>query len=354
MRNALAGWNRFWFTPTSSSTAAVVRIAGGLVLLGATISLGRDVLSFFGPEGILPRQPDFKTAGLRGIWSVLGTSPGPTLVIGVYAVSLLGALCLVAGFHSRLAALVVFVGMVSFTRRNPTVFNSGDALLRALSFYLLLVPGGAALSVDRWRRVRKEGGEFWAFPARAVWPLRLMQIQMSVAYLTAFWAKVGGGTWREGSAVTYALRVGFIRRLPIPDAVTQSLLLSNVLTYATLATELALGLLVWNRRLRPKVLLLGVGFHLALDYAFRVGFFSYGMFVLYLAFVPPETMDAWLGAGRDRLARRKARRNTQDAGPEDSAEEAVPAPGANDVRDGVPKEAEPAVLLDPSPGVARS
>lgn len=351
MRKALAGWNRFWFVPQSSSTAAAVRIAGGLVLLATTASLGRDILSFFGPDGILPRQPDFKTAGLKGIWSVLGTSPSPAFVIGIYVASLLAALCLVVGFHSRLAALVVFICLVSFTRRNPTVFNSGDALLRVLSFYLLLIPGGAALSVDRWRRVRKESGEFWAFPARAVWPLRLMQIQLSVAYLTAVWAKVGGGTWREGSAVTYALRIGFIRRLPIPDAVTQSLLLSNVLTYATVATELALGLLVWNRRLRPKVLLLGVAFHLALDYAFRVGFFSYGMFVLYLAFIPPETMDAWLGAGRDRLARRRARSGTQDADAEAGAAglrlEGDPAP------DCVPAAAEPATLVDPSPGPTR-
>jgi len=345
LRKALAGWARFWFTPRSSSTAAVVRIAGGLVLLAATVSMGPDVLSFFGPDGILPRQPDFKLAGLKGIWSVLGTSPGPAFVIGVYVASLLAALCLVAGFHSRLAALVVFVCLVSFTRRNPTVFNSGDALLRALSFYLLLVPGGAALSIDRWRSVRKAGGEFWEFPPRAVWPLRLMQLQLSVAYLAAVWAKVGGITWREGSAVTYALRVGFIRRLPIPGGVTESLLISNVFTYATLATELALGLLVWNRRLRPWVLLVGVAFHLALDYAFRVGFFSYGMFVLYLAFVPPETMDAWLGSGRDRLARRRARRRTQKSG--------SGGDGAEGAGDGV-LTVEPAILVDPSPGVARS
>lgn len=368
MRKALAAWDRFWFTPRSTSTAAVVRIGGALVLLGWAVTIGRDVLSFFGPDAIMPRQPDYRASGLRGVWSVLGASPSSTVVIGVYAAFVVGALCLLVGFHSRLAALTVFVAMVSFTRRNPSVFNSGDALLRVLSFYLLAVPGGAALSVDRWRRARRGGGAFWEFPARALWPLRLMQVQLSVAYLAAVWAKVGGSTWRDGTAVSFALRVGFIRRLPVPDQLTRSLLVSNVLSYATLATELALGLLVWNRRLRPRVLLLGVAFHLALDYAFRVGFFSYGMFVLYLAFVPPETMDAWLAAGRNRLARRRAPgrtvgaeldRDGDDEGPtvkeasdRDGVTQAAEAVVA-DVGDGVTTAAD-AVVGDPSPGAARS
>lgn len=305
----------------------MVRIAAALVLLGWSATLGRDLLSFFGPQGVLSRQPDFKLTGLKGIWSVLGATPSPTLVVLVYVATVVGAICLLVGFHSRLAAIVVFAAVVSFTRRNPPVFNSGDAVLRVITFYLVLVPGGAALSVDRWRRARKSGTEFWAHPVRAQWPLRLMQIQLSVGYLAAVWAKVGGVTWREGSAVTYALRVGFIRRLPLPDSLTHSLLLSNVASYATLATELALGLLVWNRRLRPRVLLLGVAFHLTLDYAFRVGFFSYAMFVFYLAFVPPETMDAWLSGMRQRWARRRAHRRPDEMAVEDDARQSIePAP----------------------------
>ncbi len=353
MRKALAAWDRFWFAPRSTSTAAVVRIAGALVLLGWTATVGRDLLAFFGPEAILPRQPDFGAAGLKGIWSVLGTSPSPTVVVAVYVAMLVGSLCLLVGFHSRLAALVVFAGMVSFTRRDPAVFNSGDALLRVLTFYLVLVPGGAALSVDRWRRVRKTGGRFWEFPARAQWPLRLMQIQLSVAYLAAVWAKVGGVTWREGTAVTYALRVGFIRRLPVPESLTTSLLLSNVLTYGTLATELALGLLVWNRRLRPRILLVGVAFHLVLDYAFRVGFFSYGMFVLYLAFVPPETMDAWLARVRSRVARRRTRPADDAEAPRRTVDDVEPAVDPQGARKEVAAPVDAAVV-EPTPGGHRS
>ncbi len=354
MRRTLAAWNRFWFTPRSTSTAALVRIAGGLVLLAWTATVGRDVLAFFGPEAILSKSPDYKLTGLKGIWSVLGRSPGSALVIAVYVAMLIGAVCLVVGYHSRLAALVVFVAMVSFTRRDPLVFNSGDALLRALTFYLLLVPGEAALSLDRRRLARKRGEDFWAFPTRAVWPIRLLQIQLSVAYLTAVWDKAGGASWREGSAVAYALHVGFLLRLPVPGVIARSLLASNVLSYTTLAIELAVGLLVWNSGARSRVLWAGVALHLGIDYAFRVGFFSYAMFVLYLAFIPPETVDAWLSAGRARWSRRRARRSP-DREEQPMVDEVGPAVMADEDAASVATGAEGAdvVVGEASPGVAR-
>jgi len=66
--------------------------------------------------------------------------------------------------------------------------------------------------------------------------------------------------------------------------------------------RIAFGLLVWNRKLRPWVLLAGVGLHLAIDLTIRVGFFSYAILLLYLAFIPPEVMDRWLVALRPRLS----------------------------------------------------
>lgn len=303
MRRAVAAWDRFWFSPQSTSTLAVVRIAFAVVLLGWALALAPDVGSFFGPRGILPQQPDHRAAGQTGMWSLLGVAPTDTQVVVFFVVVLVAIVCLLVGFHSRIAAVLVFCGLVSFTRRDPLVFNSGDLLLRVMALYLMLAATGASLSVDRWRKARRGQGRFWDFPARAMWPLRLMQVQLTVVYLSTLWAKAGGTTWRDGTAVSYALRLESLARLPVPEVLTRSLSISNALTFGTLAMELALGILVWNRRARPWVLLLGVAFHLAIDYALRVGFFSYAMLVLYLAFVPPEAMDAWIGRLRARVGR---------------------------------------------------
>ena len=55
--------------------------------------------------------------------------------------------------------------------------------------------------------------------------------------------------------------------------------------------ELAIAVLVWNRRLRFWVLGAGVLMHLAMMINLNIGFLSLAMFVLYLAFVPPDIVE---------------------------------------------------------------
>jgi hypothetical protein len=292
----VTAWERFWFEPVETSTFALLRIAFAVVILGWTLSLAPTVYAFYSNDGILPSQPDWPGAAA---WGVLEVFSGDVTVTILYFLLLIGGIALLFGFKTRLAALVVFVCLVSFGRRNPWVLNSGDLLLRTLAFYLVLMPSGAALSADRWL---KRGQAFWEFPARAIWPLRLVQIQVSIIYLAAVWAKVRGDTWNDGTAVSFALRIGDIARFPVPGFITDSLVISNILTYGTLATELAIGILVWNRVLRPWVLLAGVGLHLGIDYSVRVGFFSYAILITYIAFLPPRTASALILSARDRLS----------------------------------------------------
>lgn len=293
MTSLARSWNRFWFEAAPTSTLAVVRIVFGLVSLGWAASLAPDCLRFFSRSGIVP-TPD-KSRWAVGIFDVARSDVAVVAVLAVLAVASIG---LVVGYHSRVCALLVFVAMLSFERRNPFILNSGDSLLRNIALYLTLAPVGASLSIDHWRRHRDR---FWVFPARPVWPLRLLQIQLSVIYLTTVWDKVRGTKWNDGTAVSYALRLSDLARFHTPSAVTHSLLLVNVLTFGTLALELSLGVLVWVRRARPAVLLAGVAMHLAIDVSLMVGFFSVAMFVLYVAFVPPETMATFLERAAARI-----------------------------------------------------
>jgi hypothetical protein len=292
-----AAWNHFWFQPVETSTVVLFRVAFGLLAVGYTLSLAPVLFAFYSDDGILPAQPTY--SGTLA-WGMLGFFPSDAAVVLFYFLLLIGSIALFAGFRARLAALVVFICLVSFGRRDPWVLNSGDLLMQVLAFYMLFMPSETALSVDRWLR---EPRRFWEFPARAIWPLRLVQVQVSILYLAAVWAKVRGVTWNDGTAVSYAFRIDDIARFPVPGFVTDSLVISNLLTYGTLAVELSIGILVWNRVLRPWVLLLGVGLHLGIDYAVRVGFFSYAVFVAYIVFIPPEAARSFILAARDRVAR---------------------------------------------------
>lgn len=295
-----AAWTRFWFVPQETSTLGVFRIAFGMVTTLWTISLLPDLFSFFGPEGIVPKHP----SGSLGTWGLLQLSNSQGAVAVLFGLTLLASVALALGWHSRLAALVVLLGIISFEHRNPVVFNSGDALLRVLAFYCALTPCGDALSLDR---LRIAPDNFWAFPKRAPWGMRLIQIQVSLLYFSTLWQKLQGVTWRDGTAVSFVLRIADIDRFPAPHFLVDSVTVAELLTFGTMIVELGLAVLVWNRAARPWVLSLGIALHLSIDYFVVIGFFSMIMITAYLAFMPPETATRGLLAVRDRVAGRWSR-----------------------------------------------
>lgn len=302
MKRLPAAWQRFWFEPEETSTLALVRIAFGAVVFGWAVTLAHDGYDFFSDTAILPSS-DF-AGEARASWGLLDIFEGRLAVALLLAALLLASVCLVVGYYSRLAAVVVFVGVLSLEHRNPFVFNAGDGLLRLMAFYMMLAPAGASLSLDRWRRHRST---FWVFPSQAPWALRLMQVQLSILYLSSLWAKLRAPEWNEGTAISYAVRLEDLGRFELPQSLATSEILSNLLVYGTLAIEASIAILVWNRTMRPWVLGLGVALHLGIDLTLRVGFFSYGLFVLYLAFLPPAAASArlvdlehWLAGWRER------------------------------------------------------
>jgi hypothetical protein len=299
-----SGWNQFWFAPQETSTLAVFRIAFGLLATFWTLSLLPNLFVFYGPAGILPSYPQSGP----GAWGVLALSNSEPFVVLVFVMTLLGSLALTAGLHTRFAAVVVYLGILAFARRNPLVGNSGDELMCSLALLCALAPSGAALSLDR---LRTAPGRFWEFPSYSPWALRLVQIQLSVIYLSAVWQKVEGDLWRNGTAVSYALRITDIHRFATPDFLTDSIVLSELLTYGTLALEVSLGILVWNRAARPWVLALGISMHVGIDLFILVGFFSFAMIVSYIAFIPPEAASGRIINLRDRFVegRMNRRRN---------------------------------------------
>jgi hypothetical protein len=276
-------WRRFFFAPVSTTTLGLVRIAIGVVLLIWAWSIAGDLTRLFSDEGLLPQQPS-----RPWVLSLFEAADTPAHLTVVFVVFVAAAVCVLVGFHTRIATVVAFVAMLSFNRRMPFVFNSGDILLRIMLGFLCLAPAGAALSVDRWRA---DPARFWASPRRAPWALRLIQIQVSLVYLMTVWEKVRGTTWNEGTAVSYALRIEDTQRFAVPQVVVDNLFVSNLATWGTLATELALGLLLWHPRARRFVIPLGIALHLSVSSTLLVGVFSATVLSGYLAFLDSDATD---------------------------------------------------------------
>lgn len=288
-------WQRFWFPLQPAYTLGLVRMAFGVLAIGWSISLLPDLYPLFGPQGIVPQQPgDVFDWGVFAIWT-----SERALLIG-WAVLLVSSIALAIGWHSRLAALALYLLILSFQHRDPWAWNGGDTTLRIEALILALSPCGAALSLDQARST----GTFWSAQQRPQWAVRLLQLQMSLIYLASALSKINGEAWPHGTAVSYALRLQDLILLSPPHWVSNNALLMNSATWATLVIELSLGLLVWNRRLRPWVLAVGVTMHTIIMITIAVGFFSLAMFVLYLAFISPETVQRIPSTAKRMLRRR--------------------------------------------------
>jgi hypothetical protein len=301
VKRAGEAWERFLFAPRSVAPVVLIRVAFAVVAFAWTLSLLPDLDDFFSTGGLMSAPGPF----VLQRWSVFALSGASWFVHLAWAVLLAGCVALAIGWRTRFAAAVVFVLVTSFQRRNGFVFNAGDGALRILAFYMLLLPAGAAVSVDAVRARRSP----WAYPERAPWALRLVQLQLSIVYLATVLEKLRGETWVHGTAVGYTVQIDDVARFPLPF-VGGSPVLAGVFTYVTLMTEIAVGVGVWVPRLRRWVLLAGVGLHLGIEYSLRVGFFTAAMLVMYLSFVPPDAAERVVRAGRkarEKIPRRDRR-----------------------------------------------
>jgi len=267
MTAAWNAWQRFWFARQGVAPLILFRTAYGAIVFLWAVSVLPDAVTFFGDTGVVPDGPH-----RAGAWGLLDLWNSDGLAVALVVLLALAGLALALGFWPRVAAAVVFACFLSVSKRDPFIGNSGDALLRTMSLYLVVAPGLAG-----------------PFTARApVWGLRLIQVQISMLYVSTVWAKLRGDLWPAGKATAYALRLEDLSRFPLPD-LGQWLVVTNIATFTVLVIEASLGVLVWKRVLRPYVLIAGVCLHLGIEYRLRVGFFSWAIIASYLAFIPADT-----------------------------------------------------------------
>jgi hypothetical protein len=299
LRAFAAAWNEFFHAPQPVEGIALFRILSGTLLLLNWAFLAPDALDWFGERGVLSSATALILTG-PGRLDVLRALPGGDgwMLIVFGAVGLASA-TLAVGFMTRTSAAVVFVGLVSLHHRNTVVLSSGDTILRVLTFLLMFAPAGDAWSVDRWRARRRGVAPPEPLP-KAPWAQRLIQIQVAVLYLSTAWWKLLGPAWRDGTAVYYMSRLVEFERFPVP-VLFDDLRLIRLVTWTSLATELALGTLVWVPGLRYPVLLAGACLHLSIEFSMNIPVFQWLMLAALTTFIPPADVAAVARRVRARL-----------------------------------------------------
>lgn len=288
LRSAIDAWNRFFFAPQSPLSLCLFRIVFGAVIVINLLLLYPDWLAWYGPRAWTSLATmRLMEPGVRlNLFTVIPQSNA--WIEGLFWTFLASAVMLAFGFLSRINAVFVFLCLTSLDQRNLYMLHGGDTFLRVAAFFLMFAPSGAALSIDRWSRFRRAKHRPEIQP-KPPWAQRMIQFELSLMYFMTFWSKSTGAAWVNGSALYYVLHLDEMRRFPMPHWLQQPVFI-RLQTWFTLALEFSLGTLIWFKELRYPLLLLGLLFHLTIEYSMNTPMFQWDVLSAYILFIDPDDL----------------------------------------------------------------
>jgi HTTM domain len=296
-----SGWQAFFHAPCDARICAAIRIGYALLMLTNLAVLYPDLDVWFTDAGVLPLASARQVANPH-VPSLLWHLPGTPAVVRVcfFALATHTTLLLV-GLLSRINALCVFVWLLSFQTRNPSIHDSQDTALRLVGFFLMFMPIGQCWSLDAWMAcwwrkgsVTQTATDPYAAPG---WGLRLLQIQMAIIFISTALVKLQGELWVHGTALYYVSRLSdMFGRLPVPAWLFETPWTVALMTWSVIAVELVVPIFIWFRETRRLCLVGLLLFHLANEWTMNLFFFHWIMLVGWISFLTPDDFR-WLQFG---------------------------------------------------------
>lgn len=279
-------WAFGWGSPF---TLGVYRAVIGFLALASLSLLALDFNVWYTESGLARARDAEFWAGALWHLNVLQGVTSPAMTAWVFGITMLASILTMLGMWTRIATIVLAVGMISIHHRDPFILNGGDTLLRLSVITLALSPCGAAFSLDRRLRERKG---LATLDQVSLWPQRLVQIQMTLVYGTTVWHKMNGVHWFDGTAAWFPGRLIEFDRFPVPAFVDQPPFLQFA-TWGTLIVEACLASLVFWRPARKRVLAAGLLLHAVIEYRFNIPMFAFISAAQYLSHYDGEETLGW-------------------------------------------------------------
>jgi predicted DCC family thiol-disulfide oxidoreductase YuxK len=211
-------------------------------------------------------------------------SPVVDLSLGLWAVV---AACLALGLHTRLAAVVNYLLWLVFVGFTPMWldFDGGfDQMMTGISFLLMFLPAGRALSLDNLRlRLRQAAPRdtvsvlCYYLPLAIV--LGLLYLDAGLHKLSAEFWRNGMGSWLPPSHPYYMspLALGWL---------LENEWLERAIGYSLIVFQFLFLPLFWFRVARVPLLLVGASFHTGIILSLNIYQFGFGMLAPYALLVP--------------------------------------------------------------------
>ncbi|MFG2751193.1 HTTM domain-containing protein [Streptomyces xanthophaeus] len=343
----------------------------------------------YGPDGPWSWELAERLIASNRAFTVLMWSDSTLWFETVYAVAVLASVALLLGWRTRAVSVVFMVGVLSLQNRSVFMGDGGDNVIHLMAIYLVLTRCAQVWSLDA-RRVRLRGaatagaagpvlwavlGAVFAYAAAtgrlsvgwlavfgALWVVAglwwtadryepegegraaldvlanllhnagmlVIMAEVCLIYATAGWYKIQGSRWQDGTALYYPLGLDYFTPWPaLSELVASSGTLVMLLSYGTVAVQVAFPFTLFNRRIKNVLLAVMMAEHVGIAVLLGLPFFSLAMIAADAVFLPTVFL-MWLGARAAALR------------PGRAAAAAAPAP--------VPADAEPRPApAEPSP-----
>lgn len=281
--------DRFFFAPVDLYSVSLFRCLLSLLLFFMYFIRFLDVSTFHFNDGMIHASD-----ALLIIPEI--TRPSFPLFfqsdMGIYLTHvayLVGLLLLSLGVIGRKLTWVIFLLHLSLMQRNFGLVYGADLFANFWLFYLSFIDHNKYFNVLLWWKDRNSVISKIHLPRLesdmvSTVGIRLLQIQLCLAYAYTGIEKLKGQQWWEGTAVWYvvgieeimALDLSFLQHFPV---------LVAIMTMVTVIFEVYFPFAVASKRLKPIWLSLGVSLHLMIAIFMDLFFFCFVMILVYLIFL---------------------------------------------------------------------
>lgn len=276
------GWDQFWFGSRDLKLLAIFRIilCGAMTLMA--LERQRDWQLFFSEQGIVPKDlalsifPDFiRPYFVMTFWSDIW-------IPWVHALLIFSLLLLTLGMGGRLLTLLAWFLHMAFLQRNYSIAFGADVI--GGIFLLYMAGTQACAEYSLWTKI---------FPKKHR-PIRsdlltnlfyqLILVQLCVIYAYTGFEKLKGASWWDGTALWSVL-------------INSQMVIANMewlryfpwavvfFTFVTILFEIYFPVLVWVKKLKVPLLLIGISFHMGIGVLMGLWGFALVMLAPYVMFL---------------------------------------------------------------------
>ena len=104
-----------------------------------------------------------------------------------------------------------------------------------------------------------------------------------------------GETWADGTAMYYVFRLHDFYKFPLPELITENLMVLKLMTWGVLIFEIMAPILIWFRETRRYTLALLIVFHLGIEITMNLMMFHWVMIAGWLTFATYEDFSLLFG-----------------------------------------------------------